>query len=121
MAALLRQFRSCFPDIVYEALPEVPAANAQAVRTNGKRHVRIYGGLIRHRLVGSAGLAVALAHETGHHLGGEPRLPYLPWLSDEDKADEWARDVGLPLVFAARASAIWRRGARELNAISAGT
>ena len=115
---LIGHFRACFPEITYESRVRLPVANAQAVRSAGKNTVLVYGGLLRHRLVGSAGLSVALAHETGHHLGGEPRMKFLRWLSSEERADEWARDVGLPAVYAARASAVWRRGRCELDGVA---
>jgi hypothetical protein len=95
-------------------------ANAQALRSGEKRTVLIYGGLVRHRHVGTAGLSVALAHETGHHLGGEPRMTFLRWLSDEDTADRWARNVGLPAIYADRASWVWERGRRELARVGRG-
>lgn len=95
----------------------VELANAQAFLLGGKKCVRLYGGLVRHRRIGSAGLAVALAHETGHHLGGAPYLPYHRWLSSEERATEWAVTVGLKQVFAARSAAVVRRGFEELKAI----
>ena len=94
----------------------VELANAQAFLENEIKRVRIFGGLARHRLVGSAGLAVALAHETGHHLGGPPKLKYYHWLSSEDRANEWAITVGLPRVFGqAEAKSISKLGFRQLE------
>ncbi|OFX00753.1 MAG: hypothetical protein A3D94_17515 [Alphaproteobacteria bacterium RIFCSPHIGHO2_12_FULL_66_14] len=96
----------------------VELANAQAFLHLGARHVRLYGGLVRHRKIGSAGLAVALAHETGHHLGGSPRLPFYKWLSSETRADAWAMTVGLNQIFGHDpADRIWKRGRAELDAI----
>jgi hypothetical protein len=118
IAKLIRRFGTCFPNIAYEIKAGLAVANAQALRSEGKNLVLVYGGLLRHRLVGSAGLSVALAHETGHHLGGEPRMKFLRWLSSEERADEWARDVGLPALYAARAPAVWRRGRRELDDVA---
>ena len=115
---LIGRFRACFPEITYETRIGLPIANAQAVRSGGSRVVLVFGGLLRHRLVGSAGLSVALAHETGHHLGGEPRMKFLRWLSSEERADEWARDVCLPAVYASQAPAVWRRGRRELDGVA---
>jgi hypothetical protein len=77
----------------------------------------LYGGLIRHRRIGFAGLAVALAHETGHHLGGLPHLAFYKWLSSEERATEWAMTIGLKVVFGEQAESIGDRGWRELRSI----
>jgi hypothetical protein len=116
--ALIKKFQSHFSNIEYDMDLGVLLANAQAFRAGKVRHVRLYGGLVRHRKIGSEGLAFALAHETGHHLGGAPHLQYLPWLSSEDRASEWAMSDGLPLVFGVRqAELIARRGTAQLKAI----
>jgi hypothetical protein len=73
--------------------------NAQAFLGPNGRCVRLYGGLGRHRWIGIEGLAFALAHETGHHLGGAPHLPFYSSLSSEERANEWATETGLPNVF----------------------
>jgi hypothetical protein len=107
-----------FPNIVYDMDLAVELANAQAFRAGKRKHVRLFGGLVRHRRMGSAGLALTLAHETGHHLGGPPYLHYLPWLSSEARATEWATAEGLRLVFGVSAAeTIARRGANQLKAI----
>jgi hypothetical protein len=118
--ALLRRFQAEFPDLVYDMDLRVELANAQAFLLKGKRRVRLYGGLVRHRGLGWTGLAVALAHETGHHLGGPPFHRAYRWLSSEERATEWAMTVGLTTVFGARAPGIGRRGAEALKAISLG-
>jgi Zn-dependent protease with chaperone function len=61
-------FPAAFPDITYDLLWESSSVNAQAWRLGKSKHVRLYGGLIRHPALDRAGLAVILAHETGHHL-----------------------------------------------------
>ena len=96
----------------------VELANAQAFLEGGKKRVRLYGGLVRHRRIGAAGLAFALAHETGHHLGGPPYLQYYRWLSSEERATEWARSVGLHKVFGkASAMRVTERGLQELRRV----
>jgi hypothetical protein len=116
--ALMRRFQQCFPAILYDMDLGVLLANAQAFRAGKRKHVRLYGGLVRHRRIGAPGLAFALAHETGHHLGGAPFLDYLPWLSSEERANEWAVTIGLPVVFGAdQAETISRRGVSQLQAI----
>jgi hypothetical protein len=114
---LLRRFRARFPQLVYDMDLAVELANAQALMLRGKRHVRLYGGLARHRRLGSAALALALAHETGHHLGGPPLHPYYRWLSSEARATEWALSVGLPDVFGEDAAEIGEQGLAELASI----
>jgi hypothetical protein len=112
---LIRRFQVRWPELVYDMDLEVELANAQAFLDQTTRRVRLYGGLVRHRRIGSAGLMVALAHETGHHLGGPPHLAFYKWLSSEERADEWARTVGLVAVFGGDASdRIWTRGRAEL-------
>lgn len=96
----------------------VNLANAQAFLDAGKKRVRLYGGLVRHRKIGSAGLALALSHETGHYLGGAPYLEYYHWLSSEERATEWAVTVGLPSVFGSRrAPRIGREGFSQLRTL----
>jgi hypothetical protein len=116
--ALLNKFQLCFPMIIYDMDLAVELANAQAFLDDKGKRVRLYGGLVRHRKIGSAGLAVALAHETGHHLGGRPYLQYYRWLSSEERATEWAMTIGLQKVFTHRFCAtIAKRGVNQLKAI----
>jgi Zn-dependent protease with chaperone function len=77
---LLDQFSKAFPDITYELLWESGTINSQAWRLGLAKNVRVYGGLARHPRITRAGLALMLAHETGHHLGGPPRDPDMPWI-----------------------------------------
>jgi hypothetical protein len=112
---ILKQFQTRWPELTYDMDLAVELANAQAFLDQGVRRIRLYGGLVRHRRIGAAGLAVALAHETGHHLGGPPPLAFYKWLSSEERADEWARTVGLVAVFGGDVSdRIWSRGRTEL-------
>lgn len=97
--ALIKRFQEAFPSIHYDLFWETRLLNAQAFIGGRGRCVRLYGGLGRHRNVGIEGLAFALAHETGHHLGGPPRHPFYASLSSERRASEWALTAGLPKVF----------------------
>jgi hypothetical protein len=97
--ALIHRFQQVFPDINYDLFWETRLMNAQAFISARGRCVRLYGGLGRHRKIGIEGLAFALAHETGHHLGGPPRHPFYNSLSSERRASEWALTTGLPRVF----------------------
>jgi hypothetical protein len=115
---ILKRFQTRWPELTYDMDLAVELANAQAFLDQNVRRVRLYGGLVRHRRIGTAGLAVALAHETGHHLGGPPPLTFYKWLSSEERADEWARTVGLVEVFGVDMSDhVWRRGRTELARI----
>jgi hypothetical protein len=78
---------------------ETRLMNAQAYIGPMGRSVRLYGGLARHRRVGVEGIAFAIAHETGHHLGGPPHHEFYTSISSEERADEWAEETGLPVVF----------------------
>lgn len=117
---VMHQFEACFPELTYDMDLAVGLANAQAFRDRELKRVRLYGGLVRHRRIGSAGLAVALAHETGHHLGGAPYLKFYRLLSSEERATEWAMTVGLKTVFGRRAGPIGDRGLRQLEAVGIG-
>jgi hypothetical protein len=115
---LIERFQATFPDLYYDLHWETRLMNAQAFIGTQGRCVRLYGGLGRHRRIGVAGLAVALAHETGHHLGGPPRHPFYSSLSSEERASEWASTTGLPLVFGDTvASRYARSGSLQLAAI----
>ncbi len=111
---LFKKFSQAFPKVTYELLWESPTVNAQAWRLGPARYVRVYGGLVRHRSISKYGLALMLAHETGHHLGGLPRDPAMPWLTWQGQADYWAASVGMPKIWEERAKTATLRAAREL-------
>jgi hypothetical protein len=117
--AVIQRFAIAWPELVYDMNLEVELANAQAfLDERNVRRVRLYGGLVRHRRIGTAGLIVALAHETGHHLGGAPTLTSLWWLSSEARADEWACTVGLPALLGEAAEGVLKRGKAQLAALA---
>jgi hypothetical protein len=97
--ALIQRFHSVFRNLHYDLFWQTRLMNAQAFLMPEGRCVRLYGGLGRHRDIGVEGLAFALAHETGHHLGGPPRHQYYRSLSSEERANEWAAEIGLPTLF----------------------
>ena len=101
--ALLERFQLNFPDLQYDLFWKTRLMNAQAFLGPTGRCVRLYGGLGRHRRIGIEGLAFALAHETGHHLGGPPYHPYYSSISSEERANEPPR---LPLTRTRLASSI---------------
>ena len=115
---LVSHFRRGFPGIHYELLWQTAVVNAQAFHGSEGRTVRLYGGLGRHRRAGIEALALALAHETGHHLGGPPSHPYYNSISSEAQADAWAIRVGLPQLFGPRKSERFvELGRRQLHSI----
>ena len=117
--ALLERFRAKFPNLHYDLLWDTRLMNAQAFLGPKGRHVRLYGGLGRHRQIGIEGLALALAHETGHHLGGPPYHPAYSSISSEERANEWAAEIGLPEVFGDRIGPRYAyRGLLQLDALS---
>jgi hypothetical protein len=111
---LLDQFGEAFPQITYELLWESATINAQAWRLGSVRYVRVYGGLARHPKITRAGLALMLAHETGHHLGGPPYDPDMPWISWQGQADYWAASIGMKKVFGLHSLNLIFRGARQI-------
>ena len=115
---LLKRFQACFPELLYDMDLGVDLANAQAFLDGNQKRVRLYGGLVRHRKIGSAGLAFTLAHESGHHLGGPPFLQYYRWLSSEERSTQWAVTVGLQKVFGSvAAQRVGENGTEQLRAI----
>ena len=115
---LLKQFQERWPELSYDIDLAVDVVNAQAFLDQGLRRIHLYGGLVRHRNVGRAGLAVTLAHETGHHLGGPPYHDTYRWLSSEAQADQWAQTIGLVSLFGKfAAQRIWKTGTAQLSSI----
>ena len=112
--SLLDQFGEAFPEITYELFWESPTVNAQAWHLGSARYVRVYGGLVRHRAMTKYGLAFMLAHETGHHLGGLPRDPAMPWMTWQGQADYWAARIAMPRIWGPRACSATLRAAREI-------
>ncbi len=111
---LFERFGRAFPEITYELVWESATINSQAWRFDSKRYVRVYGGLVRHPRMTGPGLALMLAHETGHHLGGPPYDPAMPWISWQGQADYWAGGEGMKKVFGLRAQKITMRGALQI-------
>lgn len=115
---LIERFRACFPDIYFDMYWETRLMNAQAYIGEKGRSVRLYGGLGRHREVGVEGIAFALAHEVGHHLGGEPHHEFYTTISSEKRANEWAEETGLPVVFGKAVARRWiGRGVAQLAGV----
>ena len=112
---LFNKFSSAFPEVTYELLWESPSVNAQAWRLGPACFVRVYGGLVRHPAMTKYGLALMLAHETGHHYGGPPFDPAVPWISSQGQADYWASSVGMKKVYGPRALYMTERGAEQLR------
>jgi hypothetical protein len=116
--ALIKRFRDRFPEIYYDMFWDTRLMNAQAYIGEKGRSVRLYGGLGRHREVGVEGIAFALAHEVGHHLGGPPHHEFYTTISSEHRASEWAEETGLPVVFGEEVAGRYARsGAAQLAAI----
>jgi hypothetical protein len=114
---LIALFAQGFPQITYTLMWDSLLINAQAWRLGEQRHVYLYGGLVRHPAITRAGLALTLAHETGHHLGGEPYDPVMTWMTTEGQSDQWAAVSCMPSLFGSRASSLTLRGAQEIAAV----
>ena len=113
--ALVGRFRTAFPQLDFEIAWRSDTVNARALRGTGRRRICLYGGMARHKMIGEDGLALTLAHEIGHVLGGRPRHPYHFWLSCEGVADYWATRHGLRRIWPrAECAARLRNGARQL-------
>ncbi len=112
---LVDLFSRKFSELTYQLIWESPLINAQAWRLGEVRNVYLYGGLVRHPTITRAGLALTLAHETGHHLGGYPRDPFMKWMTWQGQADYWAANTGMRMIFGERALALTLRGARQIT------
>lgn len=110
---LLTEFSRVFPTISYGLDWHSHSINAQAWRIGPRRFVTVYGGLVRHSKINRTVLALAVAHETGHHLGGPPKDPDTKWMSWQGQADYWAASVGMYRIFGPRAAAITLRAAKQ--------
>jgi hypothetical protein len=111
---LMDQFGKAFPEITYQLIWQSVTINSQAWSLGSERYVRVYGGLVRHPKMTRPGLALMLAHETGHHLGGPPYDPDMPWISWQGQADYWAASVGMKKVFGLQSQSMTKRGARQV-------
>jgi hypothetical protein len=111
---LMAQFGKAFPEITYQLVWESTTINSQAWRLGSERYVRVYGGLVRHPKMTKPGLALMLAHETGHHLGGPAYDPDMPWISWQGQADYWAASKGMKKVFGLHARKMTMRGALQI-------
>ena len=66
--------------------------NANASQSGSKWNINMYGGLARHATITEDGFALVLCHETGHLLGGAPKVAGFmnKWASNEGQADYFA-------------------------------
>lgn len=68
--------------------------NANAQEQGSTWIVNMYGGLARHPAITVEGFALVICHETGHHLGGAPKIQDWmggsSWASNEGAADYFA-------------------------------
>jgi hypothetical protein len=119
VVSLMERFSCVFCDIDFSLDWKANNLNASATFLNGRMGVVLWGGLARHRALGEDGLAVALAHEVGHHLGGRPFDPDYPWISSEGQADYWATLKGMKRAFKPNEEGVSRSlaGAGELMAL----
>jgi hypothetical protein len=96
---ILNLWYGYYPEITYELDWNNNTVNAVAwVDASGRRHVKVYGGLVRHPAIRWEGMSLVVAHETGHHYGGAPYYPGSQ-LSCEGQADYWATLVGMRNVY----------------------
>lgn len=92
-------FKGFYEDITFDLDWNNNTVNAIAFQdSNGRKHVRMYGGLARHVAIRKEGLALVYAHEVGHHYGGCPRYPE-SWASCEGQADYWGAKTSMRRVY----------------------
>lgn len=63
--------------------------NASAERYGNQYIINMYGGLARHPLLTEEAFALVACHETGHHLGGAPKI-FGDWASNEGESDYYS-------------------------------
>ena len=75
--------------------------NAYARRVGRTMEVNMFGGLARHASITPDGFAPVVCHETGHHLGGAPKLNsfFGSWASNEGQSDYWGVTKCMKKVF----------------------
>lgn len=79
---------------------EDPRVNAELTKNEDELTIRVWGGMLHHRLMTEQTLLLLLCHEMGHFLGGPPTKARGGWSSTEGQADYYssfqcAREVGL--------------------------
>lgn len=97
--AMLDDFRTAFPDVLFELQLNQRVVNAKAILLNGKCCVLIYGGLALHPRLAENSLMFVFLHEAGHHLASGPRLPFNLSLACECVADNWATSEGCDILY----------------------
>lgn len=93
------QYKRFYPEINFEIHWTDDRVNAYAWMSGGKRYVALLGGLVRHKYIQKEGVGLVLAHEMGHHYGGEPKYPNNPWASCEGQSDYWGALVAERVVW----------------------
>ncbi len=83
---LLTQYKAFYPNVEFAVDWYNDEVNAYAYRQGGIGHVVLLGGLIRFPAIEVEGLALVIAHEIGHLIGGPPFYPATD-LSCEGQAD----------------------------------
>ena len=63
-----------------------PELNAYADQQGNNWTINMFGGLARHPAMGEEGFAIVACHETGHHIGGAPKIG-TDWASNEGASD----------------------------------
>lgn len=96
---LADHFRVYYPNVIYHIEWTDNRVNAFAWMEGNQRHVSLLGGLLRHSAIKIEGASLVLAHELGHHFGGNPKYPTNPWSSCEGQADYWGALVGMRKVW----------------------
>ena len=91
--SLINYYKVHYPNINYVIDWGNNGLNAVAYRKGSQRYVSLYGGLLRHKHIQGEGTGLVIAHEIGHHYGGEPRYSNIRWASCEGQSDYWGAAV----------------------------
>jgi hypothetical protein len=120
---LLNKYQRAYPEVVFQLAWENDKVNAVVHKDGDVRTVTIMGGAFRHVDMGAEGAGLILAHELGHHFGGEPKSQSAAhaWASCEGQADYWGAAVAQRNVWwGPQAVENTRKGARQLYRVMTG-
>jgi len=117
---LSTQFAAFYPNIQYLVDWADNTVNAYAYVQNGQRYVTLKGGLLRLSFIEVEGIALVLAHETAHHVGGSPTFP--GGLTCEGQSDFFGANVVMRKVwFGPYYITVMNRAIPQMQAFLGGT
>ena len=84
--------------------------NASAQQFFNYDIINMYGGLARHPMMTSDGFMLVACHETGHHIGGAPKVGGDSWASNEGQSDYFGTLQCMKNILASEDNVSWVAG-----------